>query len=57
MLENRPVAVTFEDSASAAGLRKAVDRVGELRIVEIEGLDRSACGGTHVRGTAEIPAR
>jgi alanyl-tRNA synthetase len=54
VLENRPVAVTFEDSASAAGLRKAVDRVGELRIVEIEGIDRSACGGTHVRGTAEI---
>lgn len=54
VLENRRVVVTFEDSASATGLRKAVDRVGELRIVEIEGIDRSACGGTHVRGTAEI---
>jgi len=52
--ESRPVAVTFEDAASAAGLRKASDRVGTLRIVSIDGIDRSACGGTHVRTTAEI---
>ena len=54
VLENRPVKVTFEDSATASGLRKAVDRTGEIRIVEIAGTDRSACGGTHVGGTAEI---
>jgi alanyl-tRNA synthetase len=54
VFENRPVTVTFDDAASATGLRKAVDRTGELRIVEIEGIDRSACGGTHVRGTGEI---
>ncbi|MFI5246472.1 MAG: DHHA1 domain-containing protein, partial [Gemmatimonadales bacterium] len=54
VFENRPVRVTFEDAAGAKGLRKAVDRAGELRIVEIEGLDRSACGGTHVSGTGEI---
>jgi alanyl-tRNA synthetase len=35
-------------------LRKASERQGELRIVSIEGLDRSACGGTHVRATGEI---
>jgi alanyl-tRNA synthetase len=52
--EARPVAVTFEDAASASGLRKASDREGTLRIVSIEGIDRSACGGTHVRTTAEI---
>jgi alanyl-tRNA synthetase len=52
--EARPVAVTFEDAASASGLRKASDREGTLRIVSIEGVDRSACGGTHVRTTAEI---
>jgi alanyl-tRNA synthetase len=52
--ENRPVRVSFEDAASAAGLRKASGRTGELRIVSIEGLDRSACGGTHVRATGEI---
>jgi len=27
---------------------------GELRLVEIEGLDLNTCGGTHVRNTAEI---
>jgi alanyl-tRNA synthetase len=54
VFENRAVAVKFEDSASATGLRKEVDRTGELRIVEIAGIDRSACGGTHVLGTGEI---
>lgn len=51
---NRPVTVTFEDAAEAAGLRKPSDRPGILRIVTIAGLDRSACGGTHVRATGEI---
>lgn len=27
---------------------------GMIRLVDIEGLDRQACGGTHVRNTAEI---
>jgi alanyl-tRNA synthetase len=52
--EDRPVEVTFEDAARAAGLRKASDRTGLLRIVSIADLDRSACGGTHVRRTGEI---
>jgi len=54
--ENRPVEVSFEDAASATGLRKATQRAGTLRIVTIAGLDRSACGGTHVRATGEIGA-
>ncbi len=52
--ENRAIAISFEDAASAEGLRKASDREGTLRIVTIEGLDKSACGGTHVRTTGEI---
>ncbi len=48
----RPLAITFEDAA--AGLRKESQRAGTLRIVAIEGIDRSACGGTHVRTSAEI---
>jgi alanyl-tRNA synthetase len=54
VFENRAVTVAFEDAASAAGLRKESDRTGELRIVSIDGADRSACGGTHVSGTGEI---
>jgi alanyl-tRNA synthetase len=52
--ENRPVTVGFEDAGAATGLRKASERSGTLRIVTIADLDRSACGGTHVRATGEI---
>src|ERR1035441_9702314 len=52
--ENRAVDVRFEDASEAQGLRKASERAGTLRIVSIDGLDRSACGGTHVRTTGEI---
>jgi len=54
--ENRPVAVQFEHAAEVQGLRKPSGREGTLRIVSIEGMDRSACGGTHVRATGEIGA-
>jgi alanyl-tRNA synthetase len=56
LVENRAVTVTFEDAAHATGLRKPSDRGGMLRIVTIEGIDRSACGGTHVRRTGEVGA-
>ncbi|HTQ53865.1 MAG TPA: alanyl-tRNA editing protein [Bryobacteraceae bacterium] len=52
--ENRPLEVTFEDAAAANDLRKPSERGGTLRIVSIPGLDRSACGGTHVTRTGEI---
>jgi alanyl-tRNA synthetase len=54
--EDRAVAVSFEDAARATGLRKPSDREGTLRIVTIDGLDRSACGGTHVTSTGAIGA-
>ena len=54
VLECRAVGVQYEDAATAGGLRKATEREGTLRIVVIDGLDRSACGGTHVRTTGEI---
>jgi alanyl-tRNA synthetase len=56
VVENRAVTVSFQEAAQAAGLRKPSDRSGVLRIVTIEGLDQSACGGTHVRATGEIGA-
>ncbi|HET6837007.1 MAG TPA: alanyl-tRNA editing protein, partial [Gemmatimonadales bacterium] len=52
--ENRPIEVRFQDSGVAEGLRKPSAREGSLRIVTIKDLDRSACGGTHVRATGEI---
>jgi alanyl-tRNA synthetase len=52
--ENRAVEVSFEAADQAIGLRKASSRQGTLRIVTIRDLDRSACGGTHVRATGEI---
>jgi len=54
VFENRPLTVEFEDAAAVSGLRKASEREGTLRIVSIADLDRSACGGTHVRSTGEI---
>jgi len=54
VFENRPIAISFADSAETRDLRKPSAREGTLRIVSIEGLDRSACGGTHVARTGEI---
>jgi alanyl-tRNA synthetase len=54
--ENRPVTIAFEDAGLATGLRKPSSRSGAIRVVSIEGLDRSACGGTHVRATGAIGA-
>jgi alanyl-tRNA synthetase len=52
--EARPVSISFEDSSPELGLRKASQRTGTLRIISIDALDKSACGGTHVRSTAEL---
>ena len=54
--ENRPVSIRFvaEDDAARLDLRKEPGRSGELRIINIEGFDLSACGGTHVTRTGEV---
>lgn len=54
--ENRNVSVRYieQENLAAAGLRKPTERTGDIRIIDISGYDRSACGGTHVRLTAEI---
>ncbi len=54
VFENRPVTVCFQHSSEDLGLRKPTEREGEIRIVSIQDVDRSACGGTHVRATGEI---
>jgi alanyl-tRNA synthetase len=54
--QDRPVTIRFADAADAASLplRKESARTGQLRIVEIEDFDVSACGGTHVARTGAI---
>jgi alanyl-tRNA synthetase len=54
--EDREVRIRFADSAEAAtlGLRKESKREGTLRLIDIEGFDLSACGGTHVTRTGAI---
>jgi alanyl-tRNA synthetase len=54
VFENRPITVGFHSAEEAPALRKPSEREGTLRVVEIAGCDRSACGGTHVRATGEI---
>ncbi|MGH7509530.1 MAG: alanyl-tRNA editing protein [Gemmatimonadales bacterium] len=56
VVENRAVQVSFEEAEVVAGLRKPSERAGTLRVVTIHDLDRSACGGTHVRATGELGA-
>lgn len=55
--ENRPVEIRFvtQEEARGLGLRKLppVER-DELRLIDIHEFDLSACGGTHVKGTAQI---
>ncbi len=54
--EDRPIKSAIFPASEAAKLplRKMPTVVGPVRVVEIEGIDWSACGGTHVRSTAAI---
>jgi len=53
----RPAWVSREEAEGmlARGeLRKLPERAGRMRIVEMEGVEFNACGGTHVRSTGAI---
>ena len=54
--EDREISVSFVTAGEAAKLplRKEPMREGDLRIVDINDYDLSACGGTHVRRTGAI---
>ncbi|MEQ1911842.1 MAG: DHHA1 domain-containing protein [Vicinamibacterales bacterium] len=51
-----PVSVRYatDDEARALPLRKESARAGTLRLVDIQGVDLSACGGTHVARTGSL---
>jgi alanyl-tRNA synthetase len=54
--QDREVRLKFVDAAEAAalGLRKESERAGTLRLIEVDGFDLSACGGTHVKRTGAV---
>jgi alanyl-tRNA synthetase len=54
--EDRPVHIRFatDEEAARLPLRKEPARTGQLRLIEVEGFDLSACGGTHVARTGAI---
>ncbi len=56
VMENRAVTTreVDPDEVEALGLRRPPERTGRIRVVEVAGFDRSACGGTHVSATGEI---
>ncbi|MCX6573204.1 MAG: alanyl-tRNA editing protein [Candidatus Aminicenantes bacterium] len=54
--EDREVKTTLvpDDRIGEVPLRRPPKKQGLLRVVEVDGFDYSACGGTHVRRTGEI---
>lgn len=56
IFENRELKTYFvtKEEAKSLPLRKQPEVDGDLRIVEIEGIDTSACAGTHVTRTGEL---
>ncbi len=59
--EARPVRVRWTDRDGMERLEVRSRRLpagfeGPIRLIEIEGIDRNTCGGTHVASTAEVEA-
>lgn len=56
VFENRDVKTYWvdENDVDRVPLRRPAQKEGALRIVEVDGFDFSACGGTHCRRTGEV---
>ena len=57
VLENRPVSIRYvaREEAAALGLRKPpAEGHEQLRLIDVQDFDLSACGGTHVNSTGQI---
>lgn len=54
-ITTRTVSRSEAESLLAAGqLRKLPERERDIRLIEIDGIDLNACGGTHLRSTGQI---
>jgi alanyl-tRNA synthetase len=56
VFEDRAVNISFKpaEEANRMGLRKPTEREGDVRLVEVQDFDLSACGGTHVSRTGAV---
>ena len=60
-LDVRSVYVSADDAAKTEGLVRSLSVAppptpdGRLRLIEVDGVDRQACGGTHLSNTAQSP--
>ncbi len=57
IFDNRPVKCYFvegEKELKKLNLRKVPEKMGKIRIIEVEDFDFSACGGTHCRAAGEV---
>jgi alanyl-tRNA synthetase len=56
VFDNRPVGISFRsaEEVQQLDLRKPTEREGEIRLIEVEDFDLSACGGTHVSRTGGV---
>ncbi len=54
ILKSIPVKIYYTNDSSSVPFRKPPKVKDNIRVVEIENFDYSACGGTHLKNTSEI---